>query len=94
MPRMEDAEWNPPVPKLGSESTFLLRSLKVGEVKRIVHDDLKCILSPTGNVKSCSLLDRIKHLRDRKWWGIEYYHEAPHILVVRRLKNRKETDEN
>ena len=87
--RVEDAVWEPwRKPSRGSkpsESTLALRALQVGDVKRIVHDDVACNPRREGRDGHCSLSDSICRLR-KQGWEIEYYHEAPHIMVVRRTK--------
>ena len=87
--RVEDATWEPlRKPSRGSkpsESTLALRALQVGDVKRIVHDDVACNSRREGGDGNCGLRDPIRQLR-LQGWEIEYYHEAPQVLVVRRTK--------
>ena len=87
--RVEDAVWEPlRKPSRGnnpSESTLAVRTLQVGDVKRIVHDDVVCERAREGRGGRCSLSAAICRLR-KQGWEIEYYHEAPHIMVVRRTK--------
>ena len=86
-PGIEDAEWKPPRHSRGghaaAESTQLLRSVQVGETKRILHPDTHCRFK-TGGAGSCSLYQEVKRLR-REGWDIQHYHEEDHMLVVRRL---------
>jgi hypothetical protein len=81
--KVEDAEWNMPKGRGGrmSDSTRALRDLKVGECKRITHDDVGC-LTANGH-RNCSLAIEIKRLR-ASGWTIEYYHECDKVMVVRR----------
>lgn len=83
MPPVENAKWEKKENSGGrklSESVNALRQLQVGEVKRIIHDDIKCD-------RTCSLGAAICRLNNsRGGWELEYYHEAKHVLVVRRLK--------
>ena len=84
MPSVRNAVWRPlNGGRRGrglSQSVVAVRNLKVGECKRINHDDLKC-----GTVSTnCSLRNEINRLR-RSGWELEYYHEQQGVLVVRRL---------
>ena len=85
--KIEDAEWDDDVRKgrNASKSVAALRLLVPGDIKRIVHDDLYCGYS---HGKACTLSQEIGRLR-RKGWHLEYYHEAEHVLVVRRLRGSK-----
>ena len=91
--RVEDAEWNPMAfrwkraGRKASASRLALRDLQVGDVKRIFHDDLACtIANPlTAGQRQCSLFREIRNLK-KVGWELEYYHEAPQVLVVRRTK--------
>lgn len=85
--KVEDAKWEPPYNyehhgRTGSKSTQAAHHLKVGDVKRIFHDDLCC------TVKTCSLSQVFIRLR-RKGKTFLYYHEAPHVLVVKRLEDKE-----
>ena len=95
--KVETVEWNPPPDRYihNSKSTAALQNLKVGEVKRIVHPELKCgtkaypATKREGSVESvgrvCSLQPTIYKLR-KKGWELDHYHESDHVMVVRRLK--------
>lgn len=86
MPKMESAEWNCPdrvyKGKEMSQSAKFLRNIKLGEVKRIVHDDLAC----HGKSSKCSLSNAIFTLEKASGCKFEHYHEAAHVAVVRRIK--------
>lgn len=81
----ELAEWNPPMRKTRrgnrDSSSSLLGQVKVGEVRRIYHDDCKCLHSSDG--WRCSLLAKISAFRSVGIY-LEHYHEAEHVIVVRR----------
>lgn len=85
---VEDAEWAPPRktrqsgPPVG-ESTEVLRSMQVGDVKRIRHPEMYCRYRSFGGAM-CSLYNEVKRLRIRGW-DIEQYHEEDCVMVVRRL---------
>ncbi|KKL91652.1 hypothetical protein LCGC14_1892610 [marine sediment metagenome] len=85
---IEDAEWKPPRHSRGghpaAESTQSLRGVKVGETKRIRHPDVHCAFVSKGQ-GSCSLYQQVKKLRVQGW-EIQAYHEADHVLVVRRVR--------
>ncbi len=91
--KTETVEWNPPkVVHSGlSKSALAITNLQPGDSKRIVHGDLKCQIKPytrngkTISGRTCSLQPTIYKLR-KKGWELEYYHEADHIMVIRRLK--------
>ena len=88
----ETVEWKPvKVVHSGlSESAKVILSLKPGDVKRIVHGDLKCEIKtyPKGgrmmSARACSLQPTIYKMR-KQGWKLEYYHEADHVMVIRRL---------
>tara|TARA_R100000049_G_C1923658_1_gene68446 strand:+ start:615 stop:974 length:360 start_codon:yes stop_codon:yes gene_type:complete len=92
MPSARNAVWRPlSGGRRGrglSQSVIAVRNLKVGECKRIKHDDLKCgkVSTKNGETTSscCSLRNEINKLR-RGGWDLEYYHEQQGVLVVRRL---------
>lgn len=93
MPKIEDATFDPPLVlsdgrgSRPSGSFTLLRSMKVGEVKRIVHEDLLCRVDSHpnhSNTYSCSLISCINRQHRLKSWSTDQYHEAQHILIVRR----------
>lgn len=83
---IEDAEWKP-INELrqagvrASLSIVNLRAIQPGETKRISHDDLAC----QGDSYRCSLYRGLLKLR-QQGRTLECYHEAPHIMIVRRLK--------
>ena len=94
--KVEEYEWNPVkfarhVGVGRSKSSQTIIDMKVGEIKKITHPDVICKTRhyTTNNKKqsrrSCSLLSVITKLRKEKHWQIEQYHEADHIIVVRRL---------
>jgi len=82
--KVENAKWNPPAGKghRPSRSVIALRSLAVGDVKRLSHHDVSC-KSIKGHL-NCSLTQEIRRLRRRSNWEIQYYHEKPWVLVIRR----------
>ena len=89
--KVEICEWTPP-PKVVhsglSKSAIALMAMKPGETKRIVHGELKCGPNTHKGKKvgrACSLQPTIYKLR-KQGWGLEYYHEKDHVMVVRRLK--------
>lgn len=85
--KIENAVWAPKRAGTGrnpSPSTTAVRALKVGDVKRITHEELHCKLEHYK--ANCSLGTAIINLRHQLGWELEYYHEAEHILVVRRTK--------
>jgi len=92
MPSVRNAVWRPlNGGRRGrglSQSVVAVRNLKVGECKRINHDDLKCgrVNGRNGQSKysCCSLRNEINRLR-RGGFDLEYYHEQQGVLVVRRL---------
>ncbi len=88
MSGMEDAKWNPRVRGTQggkpSQCVELLRTVRPGEIKRIVHDDVQCLFSQNGTCH-CTLYQEVKRLR-RCGWKIHQYHEADHLMVVKRLK--------
>jgi len=95
--KIETCEWNPTAFKVRvgvkpSQSVKNLKAMQVGEVKRIIHPDLKCQIKKynKGNgIKSsnrqCALQSAIYDLK-KKGWELEQYHEKDHIMVIRRLK--------
>lgn len=90
--KAEKAEWNPTYNLHAglSKSARAVLSLKVGDILRIVHSDLECNLgagSKTGpkQYRHCNLQPVIYKQR-KAGWELEYYHERPHVAVVRRLK--------
>ena len=83
MPSSENTEWKPP-PKnqwhrTKSNSTLVLYSMKVGEVKRIYHDDLSCKHNVNGGW-ACSLVMAACKLKQ------EGFLFKDHVLVARRIK--------
>jgi len=82
--KIEDTEWKPPRGKgrVVSNSVRGLRGIKPGETKRIYHPDIVC----NPSEKSCHLQHELHKLRKTQGWEVESYHEAPHIMVVRRDK--------
>ena len=87
--KVEECEWHPvkiPHSRM-SKSALALQGLKVGEVKRIVHPELICkVKTYSGNRgRACSLQPTIYKLR-KGGWELDFYHEADHIIVVRRTK--------
>ena len=83
--RVENAKWEP-LSKRGiiSDSVRELYKLRVGDVKRIVHDDVACSIARVGHV--CTVAQAIGRLRRKRGWGLDYYHEKRGILIVRRTK--------
>ena len=89
----EPCEWSPPISSrpshLVSKSILELRDLKAGETKKIVHPDVSChireVNGQTTTTRACSLLPQLTKLR-KEGWIVEQYHEADHIIVVRRLQ--------
>lgn len=91
--KIESYEWNPPklIHAGVSKSTQAIRGLKIGETKRIMHGDLMCKMkfyNTKGKVvhsRACSLQTEITKMR-KQGFELEHYHEADHILVIRRIK--------
>lgn len=90
--KIENAHWNPCTyrtpGKTPSDSTKAIRALSVGDIKRIHHDDIKCTVCDSNKVHhrpQCSLSRAIITQR-KKGWKLEYYHERPQVMVVRRIK--------
>jgi len=83
--RVEDTEWQP-LSRRGiiSDSVRELHKLRVGDVKRIVHDDVACGIVKVGH--TCTLAQAIVRLRRKRGWELDYYHEGKGVLVVRRIK--------
>lgn len=85
----ENVEWKPIIGSGGripSESSKSLRNLKIGDIKRITHDDVSCNIRSKGPYgPHCSLGQEIGRLR-KLGWHLEYYHEKAHVLVIRRLE--------
>jgi len=88
--RIEPAEWSPGATghshgRLASESLGAVRNMRIGEVIRLYHDDLKCLRDPNkGNRYACSLPAMIVVLR-KQGYKLEYYHEKPQVAIIRRL---------
>lgn len=86
MVSIEDAEWSPKFSGGAgqniSESLKLLRSLRPGDVKRLVHGDVSCVRK-AGQGYRCSLAPQMTRLR-HQGWKLESYHEVEHIVVIRR----------
>lgn len=93
--KVEKCEWHPNtlIHNGLSKSAREIRNLQVGETKRIYHPDIKCNIK-TGirkgqrkghNYSHCNLQIEIYKMR-RQGKEIQYYHEADHIIVVRRIK--------
>ena len=85
MAKLEKAKWTGP--RRGrqcSESVKLLRSIKVGSVKRLTHDDVIC-KKGAGSRRVCSLWQELHRLR-KLGRDIEAYHVADHVAVFRRTK--------
>jgi len=80
---VEEAEWQRPPRRGPSKSLEALQAMKVGDVKRIIHNDVCC---RQGDHPSCTLLQGMVRLR-KKGWKLESYHEKPGVLVVRRLQS-------
>lgn len=85
----EKAKWNPPARKISkkkSNSVGIIESLKVGDIIRIEHDDLKCRVGVKNNNQNgnCHLYDVMSRLRASKGWLIDMYHEKQGVCVVRR----------
>lgn len=97
MPHIEDTVWKPNKRQIRYRvSIALLQSVKIGETKRIIHDDVFCNYCTATKNKSCSLLTELYRLRYKEGWLIESYHESDHVIVVNRLDpnlypNYKET---
>jgi|6_EtaG_2_1085325.scaffolds.fasta_scaffold09553_5 hypothetical protein len=93
MPSVKDAVWNSEKfhgrGSLPSQSVLALRNLKVGDCKRIKHEDVQCLRqqqTTNGKKKTyCSLTTEINQLRRKQNWLLDYYHENRAILVIRRL---------
>jgi len=85
----EDTVWNPPTQKEPSESSKMLKEMKVGEILRINHPDLACKVEKDGNASKviCSLQTQMYALR-KKGKVYQMYHEGPHVAVVRRLEDK------
>jgi hypothetical protein len=90
MPSIENAKWQPPNKILlrFSVSRDNLRKMKVGECKRITHDDLKCYLQKhKTNSYVCSLSSMISLEGSRKPARVyEHYHEKAHVAIVKRIR--------
>jgi len=88
MPKVENAEWEPQAAMRGgrrlSESVAAVRALKVGECKRIFHDDVRCTVGEKIG-QGCAISQAVSRLRD-KGWKFDSYHEKQYVLVIRRLK--------
>ena len=69
-----------------SQSRILLESLQVGDCKRIIHYDVVCRACDGVPPNPCSLTQSVIRQRHSLGWVLEYYHEANHIMVIRRLK--------
>lgn len=83
MPSVESTTWKPRKnSRNASPCTQAIKDLQVGEVKRIVHDDMTCRPYKGGLI--CSLIHHVTVAR-RRGWTVEYYHEKPYVMVVRRL---------
>lgn len=84
----EFTEWRPITNRRGPgkrlESVQALSEIQPGETVRIRHFDAPCN-TKTGR---CYLNNVLADLR-KLGWVIEIYHEAPHILVAHRSKDRK-----
>lgn len=88
--KVETCEWNPPplYRTPNKKSTQAIKDMNVGDVKRIVHPEVKCSIKTfkSGDtIRSCTLSSILTKQR-KLGWEIEYYHEADHVAVVRRLK--------
>ena len=83
--KIEDTEWKPP-PRHKRKYPFkeVLENLKVGDIKRVFHEEATCKMKKSKSY--CSLSKIICRLRREKEWKLEYYHEKEHVLVVRRIK--------
>ena len=85
--KAENTKWQPKGQRRGrmaSKSALAIRALLIGDVKRIIHDDVMCKHS------ACSLPQEIRRLR-KQGWNLEYYHEKVGVLVIRRLPNENES---
>jgi len=88
--KVKNAHWEPEKFKQRgnhpSASTTAIENLEVGDIKRIVHDDLQCnYCTKEKNIHHCSLVHKI-HIMRKLGWQLEYYHEKQYVLVVRRTK--------
>lgn len=90
--KIENTHWNPGTystpGKTPSDSTKAVRKLVVGDIKRIYHDDIKCTVCNSNRLEDyaqCSLSRSISMQR-KKGWRLEYYHERPNVMVIRRIK--------
>ena len=81
-PGSQETDWEQPFRKLriARQSVLALRSMKVGETKRINHSDIFC------EGKQCAFRSWLSKLRKQRGWELESYHEQQYIIVVRRLK--------
>lgn len=86
-PNVQSVEWNPTCSR-SRPSTRVLLDLKVGEVKKIIHDDMTCRRVPDRNSTTyqCSLKGAMDRIRKATGRLFEYYHEKEEVLVVRRIK--------
>ena len=82
--KVEDAKWNPANHgSRVSRSVLALRALEVGDVKRLVHNDVHCV-TKNGH-SSCTLAQEIHRLRPKLNWKLDYYHESLGVLIIKRL---------
>jgi hypothetical protein len=80
----ETAVWNHLHRREEYDSVEILKKTKPGMVLRINHPDVNCHSDFAGN-RTCGLKAELTRLR-KQGWEIESYHEADHIIVVRRTK--------
>jgi len=89
MPQSTNAKWNPPfnrINPLTSKTRMSVIDMKIGDVKRILHDDLVCVMKHGRNKQlNCSLIGIISAISKKYQRKFEYYHEKEHIAIVRRL---------
>ena len=87
--KIENARWNEnkyianrPKRKQMSKSVKALMSMKVDQVKRIIHDDVAC--HECGKI-SCTLVSTISRLKRRRII-FQHYHEDTSVMFVKRVR--------
>jgi len=68
-----------------SLSRQLLESIEIGEIKRIIHNDIHCRHKRKGGGYSCGILVA-RGILKKKGYCFRIYHEAEHVCIVARIE--------
>jgi hypothetical protein len=66
-----------------SDTLKLVKGLKVGEIARVFHADIKCEVGIGKKKANCSLRQIILRMR-QQGWNLDFYHESQNIAIIKR----------